>query len=39
MSTTETILFLFAGVHSNAIIWLCFERDRMVKKINELESK
>jgi hypothetical protein len=39
MSLTEIILFLFIGVHNGVIVYLCLERDRMFKKIKELESK
>ena len=39
MSLTETILFLFIGVHNGVIVYLCLERDRMFEKIKELESK
>jgi len=39
MSTTENILFLFAGVHGAVLIWLCFDRDALLERIIELESK
>lgn len=39
MSLTETILFLITGIHGAVFIWLCFERDKIFKKIKELEAK
>jgi len=39
MSLTETVLFLFIGVHNGVIVYLCLERDRLNTKIKELELK
>ena len=39
MSATETVLLLFAAVHSSVIVYLCFDRDQLLKRIIELESK
>lgn len=39
MTTTDTIQWLMLAVHSGVIVYLCFERDRLVKRIKELESK
>jgi len=37
--TLEIFLLLLTAAHSGALVWLCFERDRLCKKINELEMK
>lgn len=38
MTDTEIFLFLWLGLHSGALVWLCLERDRLLKKISALDS-
>ena len=38
MTTTEIVLFIWLAFHSSVLIWLCFERDRLLKQINHLDA-
>lgn len=36
---TEIIFALLISVNNAVVIWLCFERDKIMKRIDELERK
>lgn len=37
MTTTEIVLFIWLGLVNGVAAWLCFERDRLHKRINQLD--
>lgn len=37
MSTIEIILFIWTALQNGILIWLCFERDRLLEKIKALD--
>ena len=39
MTTTETVLFVWLAFQSGILIFLCFERDRMNAKINDINRR
>ena len=38
MTTTEIVLIVWLGLVNSVCIWLCFERDRLHERINQLDA-